>query len=91
MHHTDAHCLFRLYPGGDGEAVAMVAGGPRGSGAAPAESACVCVRVFSAPADMSACCVYYPGNLNIHVCDLHTNQQRRTMEENTRVKPEEGK
>lgn len=27
MHHTDAHCLFFLYPGGDGEAVAMVAGG----------------------------------------------------------------
>lgn len=35
--------------------------------------------VFSAQADASAC-VYYPGNLNIHVLILHTNQQQRTME-----------
>lgn len=43
MHHTDAHCLFFLYPGGDGEAVAMVAGGLMEAGAVPAGSACVCV------------------------------------------------
>lgn len=43
MHHTAAHCLFFLYPGGDGEAVAMVAEGLTEVGAAPAaESACVC-------------------------------------------------
>lgn len=59
----------------------MVAGGGSWKHrAAPAESACVCVRVFSAQADTSAC-VYYPGNLNIHVLILHTNEQPRTIEE----------
>lgn len=56
----------------------MVAGGADGSTVLLRQRA----LVFGAQAGTSAR-VHYPANLNMHVLISQTNQQRRTMEENT--------